>query len=777
MNLPAMRRDPSSSLVGIVAMMLLSVGCAPDEGISSDTDSANLPCINFQQGIDCVADVEVRLASTGAIVTNGQTVEVASVGGKIGSTVDLRFKVTNVGAVASASLLRVRKITLDYDAISPDESAGLAFRCYKSDGLTPCDKANFTPVAPSGLSPAGSGHEEGFIIRYTRYDDVVRRATVQVTLAGDPGFYAKTYNIKLTTDLGTPRLTSSPSVLDFQEVAPDDTSQKKLTLINAGDAPLVVKRLEFEGSKSFRVITPDGKSHKPDGLILFKPELRIAPQGSIEVKVLFSPADPYKKQGLIRIVTNDVSKAPPTVPLIGNSAMPCMQVTPAGELNFGGTKVGMTQSQKVVIGNCGSAELVVSKIDFGLVGNSDEFTFDFSAMKTSYPKVDAKSGPTTTAPLRIAVNGSATFSVIYSPEDESAVDESTGQKKPDIAEILFASNAFASKSTLLCKGVGVTESCPLAKVKVVEGEEVIPQTMLHLIGDQSQSWSPGGIAKYQWVVTQPTGSKQLLVPSAKFANPTFKADSAGLYKFCLTVWDQTNVQSCAPACKEVLVTPDQAIHVELHWDTPADPDQTDEGPGAGADMDLHFAHPLAAGPDIDCDGAADPWFSNPFDTFWFNKNPNWGSAAKAADDPSLDLDDTNGAGPENLNLDEPEGSLTKPVAYHVGVHYWDDHGFEKSFATVKIYIQAVLVLKIDNVAMMPLDMWHVAKIHWPNTMVNTAAVSDPVQVCKGAADLCGAGKGGKKWALTGDWCMTPCYVKPGFTAGQGTAPNPACSKP
>ena len=40
-----------------------------------------------------------------------------------------------------------------------------------------------------------------------------------------------------------------------------------------------------------------------------------------------------------------------------------------------------------------------------------------------------------------------------------------------------------------------------------------------------------------------------------------------------------------------------------------------------------------------------------FDCFWFNAHPNWGSFDPSVDDdPGLDRDDTDGAGPENLFL-------------------------------------------------------------------------------------------------------------------------------
>jgi hypothetical protein len=214
----------------------------------------------------------------------------------------------------------------------------------------------------------------------------------------------------------------------------------------------------------------------------------------------------------------------------------------------------------------------------------------------------------------------------------------------------------------------------------------------------------------------------------------------------------------------VLVVPSEALHVELLWKTPADPDETDKGQGVGADMDLHFAHPLAQSQDLDCDGTADPWFSQPFDVFWFNPTPKWGSAATADDDARLDLDDTDGGGPENVNLDTPQGTVAEPQQYPIGVHYWNDHGFGKSFATVRVYVLGKLAVELLDQELKPVDMWYVGKINWPNEAIGG---SGPVlQQCFQSGDACLAKKdpanpkGGQMWQASGAACVRPCYLSP-----------------
>ena len=135
------------------------------------------------------------------------------------------------------------------------------------------------------------------------------------------------------------------------------------------------------------------------------------------------------------------------------------------------------------------------------------------------------------------------------------------------------------------------------------------------------------------------------------------------------------------------------------WDTPGDDDQTDEGPEAGADLDLHFTHPFAVG-----DGLG--WFDQPFDCFWFNPNPNWAAGSDGGRRPQMLLDDKDGAGPEILVLLLPEDGQT----YRIGVHTWTG----LSLATVRIYIDGILIKEIPEdgpgVALEDKDLWDIATI-------------------------------------------------------------------
>jgi hypothetical protein len=301
-------------------------------------------------------------------------------------------------------------------------------------------------------------------------------------------------------------------------------------------------------------------------------------------------------------------------------------------------------------------------------------------------------------------------------------------------------------------------------VAVAEGDTVVPQTTIHLSGAGSHSQCGKQVSGWQWTVQQPAGSSQPLLNTGP-SDATLTANVAGTYTFCLTVTDDHGVPSCVKSCHVVAVVPTDHLHVELLWETPADPDQTH---APGADLDLHFAHPPATFgdpvfpyyEDLDCDGVRDPWFNSDYDCYWNAKKQDWGQAG-TTDDPTLDLDDMDGLGPENLNVEQPEGTVAEPATYSIGVHYWQDQGFGVSLATVRVYAFGTLAIAVDKVALQPASMWYVGRVHWPSDL--SGGKQPLMQLCHQSGDAClaqtqpSAPGAGKMWQTSGDFCVTPCY--------------------
>jgi hypothetical protein len=71
----------------------------------------------------------------------------------------------------------------------------------------------------------------------------------------------------------------------------------------------------------------------------------------------------------------------------------------------------------------------------------------------------------------------------------------------------------------------------------------------------------------------------------------------------------------------------------------------------------------------------------------------------------------------NLNLPEDD------TVYRVAVHYWSDHTFGPSLATVRVYVYGVLSYESKDVELEHKDLWEVVSIGWPSGLMFPAKSS------------------------------------------------------
>ncbi|MFH1531464.1 MAG: hypothetical protein ABIK09_12120 [Pseudomonadota bacterium] len=381
---------------------------------------------------------------------------------------------------------------------------------------------------------------------------------------------------------------------------------------------------------------------------------------------------------------------------------PCISVSPQ-KVTLYGRRIGVVASLPVTITSCGEAPLTIHGITL-----SEDSSPDFTVQL-----VGTDWRPSPGSPLTISPGADRVVMIRYTPDEVPRFD-GQGSPIPDTGTLRIETDAPNAVVDVELAGVGVEGCpCPVAEITCTEGNEVPPGTLLHLSGIWSCVAQGSSIGKYAWSVDQPQGSQSVFIPSNTFPSPTFEVNVAGTYTFHLMVYDEQNVPSCVAGTCEVVVITDEAIHVELLWHTPEDPDESD---GDGADLDLHFTHP-----------GADGWFDQPYNCSWFDMHPEWGSFDPSIDDnPNLHEDDADGAGPENINLNIPED-----VTYKVGVHDWSDHGYGASYATVRVYIYAQLVFEVPDVKLVDGDLWEVCTVAWPSG--NVQVVTDP----NGSYDITG----------------------------------------
>lgn len=146
---------------------------------------------------------------------------------------------------------------------------------------------------------------------------------------------------------------------------------------------------------------------------------------------------------------------------------------------------------------------------------------------------------------------------------------------------------------------------------------------------------------------------------------------------------------------------DQDIHIKVEWDS------------NNTDVDTHVL--LLPGTGLFCDN----------DCYFQNAEPDWGVQGDWADDPFLDVDDVDGYGPENVNIERGIDGKT----YRVVLHYWrdshDTSGSSPSNATVKLYIQGNLIQTWGPKYLGSTgDTWNVFEIDWPSQTIRT--FNDPL---------------------------------------------------
>jgi hypothetical protein len=695
-----MKRNALNWKIGLIAGLVLGLaglsacggGDGGNSGGSGEGGGGQLkkyPVIELDPGTLCDSDGE-KLVNCEHTFDQGELTA--------GSSAFLDIKIVNTGEFK----LSIDDVAIDYVAPEGAVEGVPAFDLLLPDELAAKLTASETyEIAPLS-SPSDTLPEEVTIrVIYTRYDDGFDRDAVLVIKSDASN--SPNINVALLLSEGQPAIQVTPEVVDFGQVFAMEEEEKNVNILNLGGAALEITGFQFSGSQYFS-LTVAGKeypvSQETTEGITFDQLIELDPNASFFFKVKFAPVDDQKADGTLVIYSNDPKSPQTTVLIKGNQTGPCIAVNPQ-QVKFGGKKIGDLATLPLVISSCGDAPLELYGIDFA-DGSSADFDVDTSPLDHE---------PAAGDPIIVPIGADVTININFVPDEENPTDVN-GNPIPDEGILLIDNNSFYQTKEVEVSGFGALVLCPTAVIQVAEGNEVIPQTVLHLYGDQSYA-ATGTIAKWDWSVDQPLGSQSVFIPSNTFPNPTFEVNVAGKYTFNLTVYDEQNVPSCAPDTFEVVVIPDEAIHIELLWHTPEDPDETDEGPEAGSDLDLHFTHPWAGGPDLDGDGQPDGWFDQPFDCFWFNAHPEWGSFDPSIDDnPGLDRDDTDGAGPENINLNIPED-----VLYKVGVHYWNDHGYGASYATVRVYIYSQLVFEVPDVKLVDSDMWEVCTVEWPSGKV------------------------------------------------------------
>jgi hypothetical protein len=276
------------------------------------------------------------------------------------------------------------------------------------------------------------------------------------------------------------------------------------------------------------------------------------------------------------------------------------------------------------------------------------------------------------------------------PTDETGFTEETGTPDPEDTDdpVIDSGNTTSEGDK------------PIAVCSVSPNPVHPPFESARWDGTDSYDPEGGTITDYTWTLASRPSGSSVGMPSC--SGPTcgsFTPDLAGTYVGRLVVKTSDGRTSNATEC-ELTAVPTEDLWIEMFWVHNQD------------DMDLHL---LAPGGTInDSFTNTDCYFANCTSGSWFK--PDWGVVGDTSDDPTLDLDDIPGVGPENINISSPaSGTYTVAVVDYTGST--PDYSGSND-VTVNIYIGGALVWT-DTRAMSGETTEYFAKISWPARTVTS----------------------------------------------------------
>jgi hypothetical protein len=452
----------------------------------------------------------------------------------------------------------------------------------------------------------------------------------------------------------TPALAVLPEALDFGEVvAGEATAEQQVFVDNGGRATL-------EGT-----VYVDGTDAGLFSLGLDVAELSLPADEGLDFRVTFAPTEVAPAEAALVFETNDPDSPTLVVPLVGVGRVPYapdIEVTPT-RLDFGDVDPGDDATLAFALTNTGDADLTL-----GTLSQTGAGAF---LLRNDYSGQRVPPGQTQNILITYTANvlGTGDSGVLRIPSDDA--DEA-------VVEVQLEANG------------GGEASYPEA---VVDCPGTVDLTgPVDVVLDGSASSDPSGLdpLTYAWtLIRRPTAADESIAPTpADAASTTVRIDTAGTWEVQLQVTNTLGVPSAPTKCVIEAVPVDQ-LHVELSWAGPT------------SDLDLHLADGDAA------------FYSVPGDVSWCNRSPDWGRQG-ATDDPSLDVDDDDGFGPEVINVASPADG-----AYPVRVHLFDDADDGDVTARVTVFAMGREVFSGSRVLRRN-QVWDVGEVNWPQ---GTFAVS------------------------------------------------------
>jgi hypothetical protein len=490
-----------------------------------------------------------------------------------------------------------------------------------------------------------------------------------------------------------PKISVVPREVVFHAATPQDAPYPEtVTVKNVGTSDLNIA-LGLAGDSQFQPAWTDNN-------------FILAPQQSQDLIINYYAADTLAHRAELRIQSNDPQNAKVTVPISNDDVSPRIVVTdcvcsggaatcaPSGcttpvddlVIDFGTVRGGQCQQGTLTVDNIGPAPLNVDAPTFQ-PNSSPAFQWDGAAQGAFTVNAPDDHGNTNKMVLKFK----------YCP---SAMGSGSG----DTATLLLPTNDPNNAQVFVAFQGGVVRHTPPVCVCNPSTVEAAPLDTITLSGAGCTE-ADGSPLQYSWTVdSRPSGSTAPL-QNARSRDATFFVDLAtngSMNPYVITVTATNTGGQTAQCSYTVIATPRDALHIQMVWST------------NGNDVDLHLLNQTGSTDRAGSNG----WFNLVNDCYYRNcpgQGLDWGVAGYTPDNPRLDIDNTTGYGPENINISRPASGT-----YTVGVHYYCDNGTGATHATVRVFCMGAQKFESPmNVGNLTATgfFWDVATISWPDCTV------------------------------------------------------------
>jgi hypothetical protein len=488
--------------------------------------------------------------------------------------------------------------------------------------------------------------------------------------------------------------------LDFGEADISVKTSRKFKISNPTANALNISKFELQGTEqAFKLVEP-----LPDVVgagLSVEVTVEVRPQFVAEIAtevVITSNAvnTTVKKPSAVRIpiTLKGVDNGTPSIEVVPDPS--CGTADPLG-VNFNQVATGGVSICEVTVTNLGTRDLYFDSLDF----------VEVEPGVLHIEPADSQPGP------NIAVTGTPPTGDVPLPgcPTNGPEDCTNNSFKLRLAFAPDALGAFSSSLRFATNdpqtpvidmpiiGRGVVGPTCVASIKEVNGVTTPPFNIEPLDDVTFTSEGSAGatpdvtIVSTRWEVKErgPGSTVVLSDPNGTDTGLLFAnrrgVDVAGRFEICAVVTDSLGTESNNTCCVDFEAIPSQAMLVQATW------------ANSDGDMDLHVTKRNSAGEycvtslgggggDVDAPFAED---CNDTDTeldcnyascrSTNNDSPEWdGAAGRTAGDPTLDIDDLTGFGPENINIDLPI-----PGSYGFGVTTFSSFG-GPYLVTIRLFV-------------------------------------------------------------------------------------------